>query len=111
MKKSLKLGFRYDGKNGEMKVARHPGLTGFGLARVEGLEPPSSVLETDILPLNYTDMVKVKGFEPPTSRSQSGRSALELHPVAGATSMDSNLRHSPYKSDALPTELWRRISC
>lgn len=36
------------------------------LAGVEGIEPSPSVLETDILPLNYTPMAVPTGFEPAT---------------------------------------------
>lgn len=33
---------------------------------MEGIEPPSSVLETDVLPLNYKPIIlaEVKGLEP-----------------------------------------------
>ena len=43
------------------------------MAQVEGIEPSSSVLETDVLPLHHTHIivVSVVGFEPTTLCSQS----------------------------------------
>ena len=34
------------------------------MARVEGIEPPSTVLETVVLPLDHTPMEEAVGFEP-----------------------------------------------
>ena len=55
------------------------------LAGVVGIEPTLKVLETFVLPLNYTPniMVEGDGFEPrksPTQDFQSVRLPLPLHP-------------------------------
>ena len=53
-------------------------LPNLKIARKEGLEPSSSVLETDVLPLNYWRMfVASQGLEPWLPESESG--VLPLH--------------------------------
>lgn len=47
------------------KMRRHH-YNAFSLAEVERIELPSTVLETDVLPLYDTPLVLVVGFEPTT---------------------------------------------
>lgn len=49
------------------------------MAGAEGLEPTFTVLETVVLPLNYTPMALVAGFEPATYRLTADCSTTKLH--------------------------------
>ena len=52
--------------------------------RVMGIEPTYPAWKAGVLPLNYTRLVGVTGFEPATSWSQTRRSSqAEPHPVFG----------------------------
>ena len=52
-------------------------LNHINLERAMGIEPTTSAWKAEVLPLNYTRMVGVAGFEPATPCSQ-GRCATKL---------------------------------
>ena len=62
--------------------------------RVMGIEPTYPAWKAGVLPLNYTRIIGVTGFEPATSWSQTRRSSqAEPHPVSTfvlALSFDAN---------------------
>lgn len=76
------------------------------LAREVGVEPTSAVLETAVLPLNYTHkLAAVSGLEPEAIPLTAGRSTIELHGIdaeIGAGGAESNPRPEAYKATALP---------
>lgn len=52
------------------------------MAGVEGIEPPSKVLETPILPLNYTPLVLPGRIELPSEVPQTPILSVELRKQA-----------------------------
>ncbi len=105
------------------------------MAGVVGIEPTSKVLETFVLPLNYTPlkMVEGDGFEPPNPEGADLQSAAFSHfatPPLEKTILiiynigdfvnnffdkwcrpeDLNPQPTDYKSVALPIELDRQIT-
>ena len=86
------------------------------LAGVVGLEPTPEVLETSVLPLNYTPMKMVEGdgFEPPNPEGADLQSAAFSHfatpPQVRKWCRPEDLNPQPtdYKSVALPIELGRQ---
>ena len=103
------------------------------MAGVVGLEPTLEVLETSVLPLNYTPkiyMVEGGGFEPPNPKERIYSpsrlaTSLPLHIVNANKKKkisqfsktnkkrwlrtESNRRHMDFQSIALPTELLSHI--
>ncbi len=86
------------------------------MAGVVGIEPTSKVLETFVLPLNYTptfilkEMVEGDGFEPPNPKGadlQSAAFGQLRYPSIDKwwLGTESNRRHTDFQSVALPTEL------
>ena len=86
------------------------------MAGVVGIEPTSKVLETFVLPLNYTpiyQMVEGERFELPNPEGADLQSAAFSHfatpPYKAASKWwlgtESNRRHTDFQSVALPTEL------
>ncbi len=82
------------------------------LTGVVGIEPTSMVLETIVLPLNYTPIMEGVGFEPTNPKERI------YSPPRLATSLslqwrrtESNCRHTELQSVALPTELLRLGKC
>ena len=77
----------------------------FNLAGVEGIEPSYSVLETDVLPLNYTPIIwwATAGFEPAIrfmiarciSRTKGPYFLLE-HAFVISQSCITNIRYIPH---------------
>ena len=80
---------------------------------VAGIEPTPTVLETVVLPLNYTpNKMEESGFEPlnPKERIYSPSrlaTSLLLHDLKWRET-ESNCRHTELQSVALPTELPRQ---
>ena len=80
------------------------------MAGVVGIEPTLTVLETVVLPLNYTPIIKngrewIRTTEPEGADLQSAafsQTSLPLHKWRGT---ESNRRHTELQSVALPTEL------
>ena len=64
---------------------KNPGKSTFSedkKERVMGIEPTYPAWKAGVLPLNYTRIIGVTGFEPATSWSQTRRSSqAEPHPV------------------------------
>ena len=92
------------------------------LAGVVGIEPTLEVLETSVLPLNYTPiyMVEGDGFEPPNPEGADLQSAAfshfatpphSIHDIASLWCRREDLNPQPtdYDSVALPIELHRLI--
>ncbi len=77
---------RHRGRNGwkETVARRREKRRLARLARVRGFEPRSSVLETEVLPLNYTPMVLADGIGPSHAASTAPCSPIELsQPLKG----------------------------
>ena len=74
---------------------------------IVGIEPTSTVLETDVLPLYDIPIMEEGGFEPPNSERAVLQTAAFSHfarpPEWRET--ESNRRHKELQSFALPTEL------
>jgi hypothetical protein len=74
----------------------------YEMERVRGIEPLSRPWEGRILPMNYTRVEPMGGFEPPTFALAPTKPLWSRLP-------DSNRRPLLYESIALPTELRRHV--
>ena len=70
-----------ESQSGALTTSPQPPQKIFKLAGVVGLEPTPEVLETSVLPLNYTPikMVEGDGFEPPNPEGADLQSAAFSH--------------------------------
>src|SRR5690606_36288562 len=79
------------------------------MAGVVGIEPTSKVLETFVLPLNYTPKNggggRIRTAEPKGADLQSAAFSHFATPPYWWLRTESNRRHKDFQSFALPTEL------
>ncbi len=66
-----------------------------GLAGVEGIEPPSKVLETSILPLNYTPCVLPGRIELPSEVPQTPILSVKLQELIPYILSSQKLKFTP----------------
>ncbi len=78
------------------------------MAGDEGIEPSSSDLEADVLPLHQSPVAHPAGFEPATTALEARYSSTELRALCWHPVRDSNSRPSGSKPEILSAELTGR---
>ena len=79
-------------------------------AKWQGIEPQSSVLETDVLPLHHHDLAREAGFEPAYFRCGLGRHSSLAPPLRPLFPNRTGIPRQAVRAGHASPAQWYRVS-